>query len=311
MLNNNNSSAKYAFLYLLSLAALILTGLSVGMVIFQIINKFIPDPIDQFRASFDTGALRFAISALIVAAPIFFVISRFIYKALYKGKLDKDSGIRKWLTYFILLVSSVVILGWFIGLINSYLGGELTIKFALKAIASIIISGLGFSFYLYDIRRPNVIGIKDSLISFFFYLSLVLVISAFIFGLVLGESPAEARNKKLDNAVINDFISIENAINRYYQAESKLPDNLSVLQQGDSVINQKALIDPEIGQAYEYSIINSERYELCADFRTSNLEEDSDLSNFYKEEWPHNQGRQCIGKNIEHPKELLTPSPVF
>ena len=121
METNNHNSPKYAFLYMLSLAALIFTGFSVGMIAFQIINKYVPDAINQFRSSFDTGALRFALSALIVAAPVFFITNYFIYKGLYKGALTKDSGVRKWLTYFILLVSSVVILGWFIGLINTFL----------------------------------------------------------------------------------------------------------------------------------------------------------------------------------------------
>ena len=136
----NNHSARFAFLYMLSLVALVLTSLSTGMVIFQIINKYIPDPIGRFGEDFSSDVLRFAIAALIVAAPLFFLTSRQIYKNLFKGVLAKDAGVRKWLTYLILLVSSLIILGWFIGLINNYLGGELTIKFILKAITAMGIS---------------------------------------------------------------------------------------------------------------------------------------------------------------------------
>ena len=75
METNNHNSPKYAFLYMLSLVSLMFTGFSVGMIVFQIINKHVPDAINQFGTSFDTGALRFALSALIVAAPVFFIVN--------------------------------------------------------------------------------------------------------------------------------------------------------------------------------------------------------------------------------------------
>ncbi len=306
METNNHNSPKYAFLYMLSLAALMFTGFSIGMIAFQIINKYVPDAINQFRSSFDTGALRFALSALIVAAPVFFIVNYFIYKGLFKGVLTKDSGVRKWLTYFILLVSSVVILGWFIGLINTFLGGELTLKFALKALVSILISALAFSFYLYDIRRKNIKGVKNKTIRTYFYVALIIVISALVFAFAFGESPVEARNKKLDNAILNDFSSIESALNRYHEDNEKLPESLSILEQEIEFISQDDLTDPETSSVYQYDILGDEKYELCANFRTSNLEDDDRMNEFYKETWPHDKGHQCIKKNIEDSK----PMPV-
>ena len=311
METNNHNSPKYAFLYMLSLAALIFTGFSVGMIAFQIINKYVPDAINQFRSSFDTGALRFALSALIVAAPVFFVTNYFIYKGLCKGFLTKDSGVRKWLTYFILLVSSVVILGWFIGLINTFLGGELTLKFALKALISIILSALAFSFYLYDIRRENIAETKDNIIRIYFYIALIIVIGALSSALIFGESPMEARNKKLDNVILNDFSSIRNAINQYYSDNESLPKSLSILlEEKIEFITQDMLTDPEKDLDYQYNILGEKKYELCADFRTSNLEDDDVINGFYREIWPHKEGKQCIEKSIENLKEGLMPIPV-
>ena len=310
METNDHNSPKYAFLYMLSLAALMFTGFSVGMIAFQIINKYVPDAINQFRSSFDTGALRFALSALLVAAPVFFIVNYFIYKGLYKGALTKNSGVRKWLTYFILLVSSVVILGWFIGLINTFLGGELTLKFALKALVSIILSVLAFSFYLYDIRREGLAGTKDNIIRMYFYIALVIVVGALSSALVFGESPTEARNKKLDNAILNDFSSIESALSQYYADYNKLPENLSILEHEIEFISQDNLTDPGTGLAYQYNILESDRYEICADFRTSNLENDDAMNEFYKETWPHEKGERCIQKSVKDSREGLMPIPV-
>ena len=310
METNNHNSPKYAFLYMLSLAALMFTGFSVGMIAFQIINKYVPDAINQFRSSFDTGALSFALSALIVAAPVFFITNYFIYKGLYKGALKKDSGIRKWLTYFILLVSSVVILGWFIGLINTFLGGELTLKFALKALVSIILSALAFNFYLYDIRRKNTTGTKNNVIRIYFYIALIIVIGALSSALIFGESPMEARNKKIDNAILNDFSSIKNAIDQYYITNENLPKNLSVLGEEIRFITQDILTDPEKSLDYQYNILSEKKYELCADFKTSNLEDNNAENEFYREIWPHKEGKQCIEKSIGNLKDGLVPTPV-
>jgi len=310
METNSHNSPKYAFLYMLSLAALMFVGFSVGMIAFQIINKYVPDAINQFRSSFDTSALRFALSALLVAAPVFFIVNYFIYKGLYKGALTKDSGVRKWLTYFILLVSSVVILGWFIGLINTFLGGELTLKFALKALISIILSALAFNFYLYDIRRESMTGKKDNVVRIYFYIALVIVIGALSSALIFGESPMEARDKKLDSAILDDFSSIENAVIRYYNSNESLPENLSVLEEEIEFVTQNIVTDPETDSGYQYNILGEKKYELCADFRTSNLENDDRISEFYRETWPHEKGRQCIEKSVEDLERKLMPTPI-
>ena len=297
---NKYNSPKYAFLYMLSLVSLIFTGFPIGMIVFQIINKYIPDAINQFRYSFDPSALRFAISALLVAAPVFFIVNYFIYKNLYKGNLTEDSQVRKWLTYFILLVSSVVILGWFIGLINTFLGGELTLKFALKALTSIIISALIFSFYLYDIRRKITVGVKDNVIKTYFYIVLILVIASLFSALVYGESPTEARDRKIDIAVLDNLNNIERAINQYYINNESLPESLSVLSKDIQFITPN-MID------YEYNILSESKFELCANFKTSNLEDNNGMYQYYREIWPHEEGNQCFEKSIEKNIENLMP----
>jgi len=298
---NNYNSPKYAFLYILSLVSLIFTGFSVGMIAFQIINKYIPDAINQFRYSFDPNALRFAISALIVAAPVFFIVSYFIHKSLYKGILAEDSKARKILSYFILLVSSIVILGWFIGLTNTFLGGELTLKFGLKALASIIISALIFTFYLYDIRRKNIMGRKDNIIRTYFYISLILVVVSMFCSFIFGESPMEARDRKIDGAILDSFSNIEHGINQYYNANDSLPESLSVLSEEIKFITPEIMLDPETGLNYQYNILSEDRFELCANFRTSNLEDDNESYGYYREIWPHEKGEQCIEKSLENP----------
>jgi len=291
----NKQNAKYAFYYLLSLVALIFTSISVGMIAFSIIDKTVPDAVNAFAGSYD-GELKFAISALIIAAPIFYYLSSLIFKGLRKEELEKDSGVRRWLTYFILLVSSVIILGVFISLINNFLSGDLTSRFALKALSMFIISGAVFLFYFYDIKREDVIK-KDAIIRLFFIISLALVTAAFIAAFFFVESPKLARARRLDLIVTSNMSNIENAVNSYYEINKKLPDNLETLKNASNVsLNANSLIDPETKQPIVYQKLSDKEFQFCATFRA-----DTAPSNDNNYGYPtnvgskdHKAGYQCL-----------------
>jgi hypothetical protein len=274
---NNQHNAKYAFYYLLSLVALIFMALSVGMISFGIIDKTIPDILEYYSYSSVNSQLKFALSALFIAAPIFYLISLFISRGLRRGELEKDSAIRRWLTYFIILVSSLIILGSFIGLINSFLAGELTTRFIFKIITMLLISGLTFSFYLYDVKRerPNK---PDKIVKIFTFVTLILVITVFVAAWFFVESPKEARARRLDGMVLNNFSSLNNVINNYYELKGELPENLTELENFDHYFNPSDLVDPETKEPFVYKLLNEKEFELCAIFRTSNLNEQAELA---------------------------------
>jgi len=297
MQNTSNNAAKYAFFYMLSLVALIFMAQSTGMIIFQIINKNIIDIIDNY-SDFSSNALKFAISALIVSAPIFFLTMRQVYKNLYSGKLDKDSGVRKWLTYFIILVSSVVMLGWLIGTINNFLDGELTTKFVLKAITAIFIAAVIFTFYLYDIKRDQVAGQKDKVVRVYFYGALIIVIATFVASLFYVESPRQTRDRKLDNAILDKFDQIDGAMNTYYKENEILPSSLEELIPEFTYISQKDIMDQVTKEVFGYKILDANKYELCANFRLPNIEDEENRYDYHKDRWPHESGYQCLGQKV-------------
>jgi hypothetical protein len=274
-------------------------SLGVGSVLFQMINKFITDIINEYSASYQPDALKFAISALLISTPIYFLTMREIHKNLYSGALAKDSEIRKWLTYFILLVSSVIMIGWFIYVVNSFLGGELTLKIALKALVAILINAGIFSFYLYDIRREKVTGTKDKIIKIYLYMSLIVVVSVFVSSLFVVESPQETRNRKIDERILRNMNSLENAISMYHDEFGVLPDNLNELLEKETFLSKNTLEHPQTKEQLTYNIINETEYELCADFLTSNLDE-SESGRYYsvREGNLHDKGYQCLSKRV-------------
>lgn len=307
--NNMNNNAKYAFYYLLSLVALIFTALSVGMIAFGIIGQTIPDALNTSGST--SNSLKFAISALLIATPIFYFMQKFINQGLRNGELTKESGVRRWLTYFILLVSSVTILGVFIGIINSFLSGELTLSFILKALSMIVISAAVFSFYFYDIKREDVVS-KSKVMKIFFFASLGLITIAFVASWFFVESPTLTRAKRLDQNLVNNITGLENAVNAYGDKFKALPDNLEqVKSNSDIYLDPKALTDPETGNPIVYKKTGTTSFEFCATFRTDNKTVNPKDNSYYDPTKLHKAGYQCVpGQNWNNGAKGILATPT-
>ncbi len=314
-MSEENHSAKFAFYYLLSLVALLFMAIGSGLILFQIINKNIIDLVSDtyYRGRYSGSALRFGLSSLIVATPIYYFLAIQIQKNLYKGTLKNDSGVRKWLSYFVLLVSSVVMIAWFVSIINSFLSGELTLKVILKFFSILLISGLIFGFYLYDLKRKEVLGVKDKLVKFYFIGTLLIVLIIFISGFVFVESPFQVRNRKFDQKLISKFSKINNNIRSYYLSNHRLPNTLEELRNYYPNLKENDFKNIKTGKKIEYKVLGKYNYELCSDFLTSNLNDSDSPNSFYLDgNWPHDKGYQCIKKNIEkHNLNELNINPKY
>lgn len=286
-------NAKYAFYFLLSLVALVFMALSVGMIVYSIIDKTVPDVLNNFAAS--APQLKFAISALFIAAPIFYVLTALIRRGLKKGELEKDAGVRRWLTYFIIFISSLVVLGVLISVINAFLSGELTGRFIYKALTVFVIAGAALAYYFYDIKSDKA-GATDPIIKIFFWASLVIVVAAFVASWFFVESPTMARDRRLDQTLMNNIANIESAVNNYYDRYKKLPDNLTVLTADSNIyLDTKSLTDPATAAPIVYQKTGNQNFQLCATFRL-----DSSADNYgqpvgsYPGSKNHKAGYQCV-----------------
>lgn len=282
---------------MLSLVSLIFVAMPVGMIVFQMINKFIADAISSYNETFSNDALRFAISSLVVSTPIFYVVNAQIFKSLRKGELDKDSAVRKWLIYLILFVSSVVMIGWLIGVINVYLSGGLTVKFILKFLTVFIIAGIIFSFYLYDVRREQVEGGKDKVISIYFYSTLAIVIVVLVSAFLLIDTPSQVRDRNADRENISRLRDISYRIENYAKLHEKLPQSLEELAGEDDFLDDKKIRHVMTNNKFEYRSKEKGKYELCAYFRLSS-EEMEDKGYYANNNWWHKKGKHCFAKTV-------------
>lgn len=301
MENKKNNSAKFAFLYLLSLVSLAFVSINVGQIIFQLINKYIVDVLSQNNAAFSSEILKFAIASLVVATPTYYFSNKFIYQSLYKGELDKEAGVRKWLTYLIIFIAFLVMIGSLIALLVNFLNGAITTQIILKCLTTLVISGIVFSFYFYDIRRDKTDGYKDKVLKIYFFSSLLIIIITFIASLFIVESPKLARNRQLDQKIISSFSMISYELNNYYQFYGKLPVDLSVLQKEYPGIAADFLQNPITEEAFKYQIKGDREYELCATFLTDTLVnlQNKDMAYYADPSWPHGIGYQCLSQKVQ------------
>jgi len=290
----NTKSPKLAFYYCLALVTLIIGSISFGGIVFEFVNKFFPLVSKSYYG--ENSALKFAISGTVISFPIFYFMKFSIYKGIKKGEFDINSSVRKWLTYFIVFVSSVVVVGALIVLLNNFLNGETTVNFLLKTLAVLIVSSSIFTFYLYDIKRKDISG-KFNLV--YFIISALVILTMLICSFFIIESPTEARAKKLDQKIIGNFENIKRGIEMYYQYNKKLPSSLDDLKnQNYDYVDTNEFLEESTGKYYGYNIIEERKFELCANFNTSNIDEKEESGYSYIN-WRHEKGYWCVSKTID------------
>lgn len=297
-MKQDTSMAKLVFLYLLSLLSLAFVTVACGNVVFQLINKYFPDIASSYANSYNLSALRFAISALIVAAPVYFVSVWQINKNLAMQVFDRDNAVRKWLTYFILLIAAVIMIGDLIFVVNSFLEGELTAKFALKTVTVLALAGAVFGYYLYDIRREQ-FDKKDAVILSFRYGAIAAVVVVFIAGLFFVESPSVAREKRLDSQVAEQLAQLEGAIQNYYTDEDALPQDLNQVVAKVNYVIESDVHNPVTKKQIEYEVVSETDYRLCTEFLRSTMEDSNSRYEYYDKSWRHEAGRYCFKREVQ------------
>jgi len=153
-------SAREAFMYLVLFGTLYVSAYSLGSLLFDLINVALPDPADttNFLGSpeYVRESIRWAVSALIVAFPVFAYTSWITSKAIQLDPTKRASKIRRWLTYLTLFVASCALIGDVTTLVYNVLGGEATLRFLLKILVVGIIAGTAFTYYLRDLHTDEV-----------------------------------------------------------------------------------------------------------------------------------------------------------
>jgi hypothetical protein len=260
-------SAREMFLYLVLFTTLFISAYQLGSLAFDLINLARPDPADQ-ASQFARAGIRWSVSSLFVAFPIFCVMTWRAAQLVQRDPAKRESKIRRTLTYLTLFVAACVLIGDVTVLVYNLLGGELTMRFALKVVVAAVIAGGVFLYYVRDVRD-----------TVFVPAAAVVVIAAMAGGVYAVGRPATARDQQLDARRVSDLQEMQRMVDLQWSREQRLPD-LPPLSR-----------DPESGQPYEYRVLSENRYELCAVFTGSSREANERPPGDF---WTHDAGRQCF-----------------
>lgn len=283
---------------------------SLGMLLYGIINYFFTDKLRNFYSpATSSETIHYAIAALIISFPLYYFTMRFWFRSFSEEEGRVESRLSKWITYLVLLVAAVTIVGDLIVVIFSMLQGEITVRFFLKALTIFTIAGGIFSFYYLERKKVQYKKpISRDVFIAFGWTAMALVIFSIVLGFVASGSPKTERNRNFDNTRANDLQSLASCIGSYAIDHKALPETLESLTEDSTYSYCSNKRDPETGLPYEYVITNQSfkfgeitkgDFELCANF---SLESAGDVVvGFYEGEskWStHGIGRQCDKESV-------------
>ncbi len=148
-------SARDAFMYVVMFVTLFISAYNLGSLIFELLDRAYPDPASDVYRMPTLQAVRWSISSLIVAFPLFLFVSRAVGREFQREPTKRASRVRRNLTYVTLFIASLVLIGDFISLVYNFLGGELTQRFVFKVLTVGLIAGSIFVYYLLDLRADE------------------------------------------------------------------------------------------------------------------------------------------------------------
>lgn len=295
-------SAREAFLYLVMFVTLYVTAFNVGAILFQLIERWLPDKAlaggSYGYDRFNLRAVRDAIAALVIAFPVLLFLSSYIGRMQRNDAEKRSSGVRKWLTYLTLFVAALVILGDLIVLVSRLLSGELPPRFLARTLVVFLIAGYVFGHYLTGLRqeeddrsRPK--PRRSALLPRIAGLAVVVVLG---FAFFAAGSPAKARVEEIDRIRVRDLQDISRVLESYYDEHRELPASLDSLL-GLPSGTPNSVKDPVTHQPYGFHRLDSRTYELCATFTRPDADDDGNTRVVTPDQpprfWQHDSGEHC------------------
>jgi hypothetical protein len=317
--NVQRTGPKDVFVQLLLMVALYLSATHLGTLLFQIVNHYVPDPAAPTWSREIAGAsIRWAIAMLIVAAPVFFGVTWHLRREFERTPEKLQLRSRRWLTALTLFVAALIAIGDLVTVVHTFLQGELTLRFVLKALVVLVIAGAVLWYERWEFRRTSGGRLPANILALRWG-AIVVTAVAIVTGFVITGSPWRARYGRLDADRVHNLQSIQRNIVTYWQLKTQLPASLDALR--DDVRGYVVPVDPTTGASYEYRAIGERQFELCATFQTDTKKGGAVRSTSRRyapddtwEGWQHGTGRTCFTRTIDPdrypPKKApATPPP--
>lgn len=312
--------------FFMHLGVMVTLYIAVGallVLLFQVINFAFPDALDYgyYYGAYNpySGPVRWSIAALVVVFPLLWFLSGVLRKDYVAEPEKRNVALRKWLVYLTLFIAGVTIMIDLIVLINTFLGGEITVRFILKALSVLAVTGLVFGYFTYDLRHDLPSSTKAS--RMFLAAAAALIGASIVGGFFVMGSPSKQRDMEFDSRRVSDLQGVQWQIVNYWQRKGELPVTLDALN--DPISSYMVPVDPETGEAYEYDKAGDLSFKLCADFKYESEAVRRGM-NFERmpspsypaggnEIWEHPAGEYCFDRTIDpelYPKLDASGRPI-
>lgn len=316
--HTSRTTPKDFFLWLGAILALYGSITAFFSLIFDYINIAFPDPLAYYGDPFGT-TVRLSMATLIVLVPVMLGCLLTIRRDIVRTPGKANIWVRRWalmLTIFLATATAAITL---ITLINTFLGGEITMRFTLKALVVLLIAILTALHFFADFKgywtlhrsKVNMVGAGIG----------ALMVMTVIGGFLIIGSPSHIRDLRLDQQRVSDLQNLQYSIASYWQQKRELPASLTDLN--DPLVGMTVPTDPVSGEAYEYTAGAGTSFTLCTTFNTDST--DTKGQGAYPEmsypsmpysakdtSFEHGSGHTCYTRTIDPDKypSLQTPKPL-
>jgi hypothetical protein len=226
------ASAKEAFFYLLIFSTLATWTIGFACLAFAVIDRWLADPLFS-QGAFDNYIITSSLAALIVAFPLYLLISRIVAGEVAAQPERLDSPIRKWLTYMALVIAAAVFMGDLITALAYLLRGEVTSRFLCKSFVVLALSGGVFSYYFGGLRKTDAVFAGLSRERLMAGVCTAIVVLMVVLGFWQLGSPHLQREYRADNQRVRDLYQLATRVNLYWTMHhaSHLPQALISFQE--------------------------------------------------------------------------------
>jgi hypothetical protein len=314
----SKSSTVEIILNFFSFILLGTTATALGTLLFQIINKYFPDALSARFADYgSSSSIHYSIAALIVGFPIYYFSMKMWFNKFAAEPGKQESRLTKWLTYLVLLVTAVTIVGDLIAVIYRLLQGEITTRFFLKTLVILFIAGVIFGFYFLERRKVQYdMDVPQHIFRWIGWAVSAVIAIAIVLGFLAGGTPAAERQRSFDEQRAADLRDIASCVTSFAQDYTQLPASLNDLRKSPYSYCVGRL-DPESSQPYEYIVtipsqvngsVKQAEFELCATF---SLDSTANVGSVYvyNDKWSdHSAGRSCDKETVVLEDSRLNPT---
>ena len=282
------TAARDAFLYLLAFSTLATWTIGLASLAFSLIDRSLVDTLSTLNYQYDNYGIAESLASIIVAFPIYLLVSRIVVRESAAHPEKQQSPVRKWLTYMALIIAAGCFIGDLVTVLSFFLRGEITSRFLAKALVVLVLSGGVFLYYYGGLRRAEESGGQGRMIpeSWMAGLASLLVVAMLVWGFASLGAPKTQRALRSDAMRVQSLYQLSVKIHAPWNVNStlerKLPPTLDDLQGVQR-------FDPFTHDPYEYHTKAGTQYELCATFYLSSQQDESHPSI-----WSHPAGHYCF-----------------